>query len=291
MMDVSRTDESRSSEEGKTRRKKKSNTRQKPKMSSVDTNPSISLGNEQAVDCPPSPPAISPDPPNTAADMTEHASTLPSVEVSTVSPLQESSSKRKKKRKKRGVDSSAVRDDRPTLNDPSPQSVGATSACVSGGHLNTSVSSFERELEWCIAQLEIGLSRSGASKTQKQENERFIRSLRSEKTPLPRKRQLMKNLFGDYRTRMMQEPLPKHYKPPLPPSISVVADKSTLDSTGQFFKKSALRRHKESANVESAMGGVSGALIMKDECSLEGGGKSDRSELPKMFHFNFNVES
>lgn len=32
-----------------------------------------------------------------------------------------------------------------------------------------------------------------------------IRALRSERTPLPRKRQLMRSLFGDYRTKMEAE--------------------------------------------------------------------------------------
>lgn len=32
-----------------------------------------------------------------------------------------------------------------------------------------------------------------------------IRSLRSDSTPLPRKRQLMRSLFGDYRARMEAE--------------------------------------------------------------------------------------
>lgn len=32
-----------------------------------------------------------------------------------------------------------------------------------------------------------------------------IRTLRSEKTPLPRKRQLMRSLFGDYRAQMDAE--------------------------------------------------------------------------------------
>lgn len=34
-----------------------------------------------------------------------------------------------------------------------------------------------------------------------------LRSLRSERTPLPRKRQLMRTLFGDYRARMEAESL------------------------------------------------------------------------------------
>lgn len=32
-----------------------------------------------------------------------------------------------------------------------------------------------------------------------------IRALRSERTPLPRKRQLMRSLFGDYRSKMEAE--------------------------------------------------------------------------------------
>ncbi|KAK1331771.1 hypothetical protein QTO34_007447 [Cnephaeus nilssonii] len=67
-----------------------------------------------------------------------------------------------------------------------------------------------RELAWCVEQLELGLRMQRPSP--KQSERRFeeqaigaIRTLRSERTPLPRKRQLMRSLFGDYRAQMEAE--------------------------------------------------------------------------------------
>ena len=68
-------------------------------------------------------------------------------------------------------------------------------------------SNFEEELSWCVRQLELGLLRPKDKGTgqQKQEAQSILNKLRSSKTPLPRKRQLMKLTFGDYRSKMKQE--------------------------------------------------------------------------------------
>uniref|UniRef100_A0A667I6Q6 Uncharacterized protein n=1 Tax=Lynx canadensis TaxID=61383 RepID=A0A667I6Q6_LYNCA len=58
-----------------------------------------------------------------------------------------------------------------------------------------------RELAWCVEQLELGLKMQRPSQKQKEQALGAIRTLRSERTPLPRKRQLMRSLFGDYRLR------------------------------------------------------------------------------------------
>ena len=47
---------------------------------------------------------------------------------------------------------------------------------------------FEEQVEWCIGQLELGLLRPDASKAQKDSNEKNIKTLRSLKVPVPRKR-------------------------------------------------------------------------------------------------------
>ncbi|KAM9626340.1 UPF0488 protein C8orf33 homolog isoform 1-T1 [Trichechus inunguis] len=62
-----------------------------------------------------------------------------------------------------------------------------------------------RELAWCIEQLELGLRTQRPSPKQKEQATAAIRTLRSERTPLPRKRQLMHSLFGDYRAQMEAE--------------------------------------------------------------------------------------
>ncbi|XP_053785314.1 UPF0488 protein C8orf33 homolog isoform X2 [Desmodus rotundus] len=62
-----------------------------------------------------------------------------------------------------------------------------------------------RELAWCVEQLELGLKMQRPSPKQKEQAIGAIRTLRSERTPLPRKRQLMRSLFGDYRAQMEAE--------------------------------------------------------------------------------------
>nr|XP_054513175.1 UPF0488 protein C8orf33 homolog isoform X1 [Pan troglodytes] len=64
-----------------------------------------------------------------------------------------------------------------------------------------------QELAWCVEQLELGLKRQKPTPKQKEQAIGAIRTLRSKRTPLPRKRQLMHSLFGDYRAQMEAERL------------------------------------------------------------------------------------
>jgi len=112
-----------------------------------------------------------------------------------------------------------------------PQStVGVTVNC----------STFEQELDWCIGQLRLGLMRPNAKTHQKEENERYIKTLSSSKTPLPKKRQIMRNLFGDYRAKMKTHPI---LESPKEPEINCV-EKDSLELTGKFYKFSAALAHK-----------------------------------------------
>ncbi|XP_056392274.1 UPF0488 protein C8orf33 homolog [Hyla sarda] len=62
-----------------------------------------------------------------------------------------------------------------------------------------------RELDWCVEQLEIGLQRQKSTPKQAEEALRAIKTLRSEKVPLVKKRQVMRVMFGDYRHKMEEE--------------------------------------------------------------------------------------
>ncbi|XP_068100513.1 UPF0488 protein C8orf33 homolog [Hyperolius riggenbachi] len=62
-----------------------------------------------------------------------------------------------------------------------------------------------RELDWCVEQLEIGLQRKKSTPKQVEEALRTIKTLRSEKVPLVKKRQVMRTMFGDYRRKMEEE--------------------------------------------------------------------------------------
>ncbi|XP_018091972.1 uncharacterized protein c8orf33.L isoform X2 [Xenopus laevis] len=62
-----------------------------------------------------------------------------------------------------------------------------------------------RELDWCVEQLEMGLQRQKSTPKQIEEASRAIKILRSEKTALVKKRQVMRTMFGDYRRKMEEE--------------------------------------------------------------------------------------
>lgn len=139
--------------------------------------------------------------------------------------------KRKKKRKKPA----------PREENPSPASPASVSKAP-----EEEKSSFEAELEWCVCQLQLGMLRSGASGAQKQQNTRHIQTLQSTKAPLPKKRQLMRQLFGDYRTKMKTQPIPESFSAkPKDPKVEAVKPEE-IETVGTFFRKSV--RHIEERN-------------------------------------------
>ncbi|XP_073345895.1 UPF0488 protein C8orf33 homolog [Pagrus major] len=68
-----------------------------------------------------------------------------------------------------------------------------------------------RQLDWCIEQLESGLKTQKATPKQKEEASRALKTLRSSKAPLAKKRQVMRAMTGDYRKKMEEEKS-KQYK-------------------------------------------------------------------------------
>ncbi|RVE59641.1 hypothetical protein OJAV_G00190520 [Oryzias javanicus] len=62
-----------------------------------------------------------------------------------------------------------------------------------------------RELDWCIEQLELGLKCQKGTPKQKEEASRALKTLRSSKAPLAKKRQVMRAMTGDYRKKMEEE--------------------------------------------------------------------------------------
>ncbi|NXX07307.1 CH033 protein, partial [Larus smithsonianus] len=62
-----------------------------------------------------------------------------------------------------------------------------------------------KEVDWCVEQLELGLKTQKATPKQAEEARRAIKTLRNEKAPLVKKRQLMRAMFGDYRKKMEEE--------------------------------------------------------------------------------------
>ncbi|NWU94482.1 CH033 protein, partial [Upupa epops] len=62
-----------------------------------------------------------------------------------------------------------------------------------------------KEVAWCVEQLELGLKTQKPTAKQAEEALRAIRTLRNDKAPLVKKRQLMRTMFGDYRKKMEEE--------------------------------------------------------------------------------------
>ncbi|XP_010887149.1 UPF0488 protein C8orf33 homolog [Esox lucius] len=78
-------------------------------------------------------------------------------------------------------------------------------ACVEDGKVLTAEQQLKRELDWCIEQLELGMMTRKATPKQKEEASRAIKTLRSSKAPLAKKRQVMRTMSGDYRKKMEEE--------------------------------------------------------------------------------------
>uniref|UniRef100_A0A023FGY1 Uncharacterized protein n=1 Tax=Amblyomma cajennense TaxID=34607 RepID=A0A023FGY1_AMBCJ len=64
---------------------------------------------------------------------------------------------------------------------------------------------FERELTWCIEQLNASLSKIDSKKKNYSEHLRALQTLQSAKAPLAKKRQVMSMTLGNYREKMKEE--------------------------------------------------------------------------------------
>lgn len=64
---------------------------------------------------------------------------------------------------------------------------------------------FELELCWCIQHLEASLASGKLQKKQTQDAIQYLNSLKNNTVPLIKKRQIMRNTFGDYRQKMVED--------------------------------------------------------------------------------------
>ncbi|XP_030340055.1 uncharacterized protein LOC115607205 isoform X2 [Strigops habroptila] len=96
-----------------------------------------------------------------------------------------------------------------------------------------------KEVDWCVEQLELGLKTQKSTPKQVEEALRAIKTLRNDKAPLVKKRQLMRVMFGDYRKKMEEE-LCKELKlmEAAVKSARVVEVKGSIrKKKGQFIRK------------------------------------------------------
>ncbi|XP_030315634.1 UPF0488 protein C8orf33 homolog isoform X1 [Calypte anna] len=110
------------------------------------------------------------------------------------------------------------------------------------------------EVEWCVKQLELGLKTQKATPRQAEEALRAIRTLRSEKAPLVKKRQLMRTMFGDYRKKMEEERLKEEKLTEIAlKSARIVEVKgSVCRKSGHFIRKSLAACRKSQGSTDSA---------------------------------------
>ncbi|XP_076155133.1 UPF0488 protein C8orf33 homolog [Alosa pseudoharengus] len=106
------------------------------------------------------------------------------------------SKSKKKKKKNKGEGGCSVNTAKSS--GPPPEAQQESSELTPEQQLN-------RELDWCIEQLELGLRTQKTTPKQTEESVRALKTLRSPKAPLVKKRQVMRAVAGDYRSKMEQE--------------------------------------------------------------------------------------
>ncbi|XP_009704176.1 PREDICTED: UPF0488 protein C8orf33 homolog, partial [Cariama cristata] len=98
-----------------------------------------------------------------------------------------------------------------TLSEFDPEAAGTPLEAVRGDsgaeqiQTNQSDDQLWKEVDWCVEQLELGLKTQKSTPKQVEEALRAIKTLRSDKAPLVKKRQIMRTMFGDYRKKMEEE--------------------------------------------------------------------------------------
>ncbi|KAG7506732.1 ankyrin repeat and SAM domain-containing protein 3 [Solea senegalensis] len=106
-------------------------------------------------------------------------------------------SKAKKKKKKSGK--SKVSHDTESQQKPAEGSQGDDHTELSAEE------QLNRQLDWCMEQLELGMKSQKGTPKQKEEASRALKTLRSSKAPLVKKRQVMRAMTGEYRKKMEEE--------------------------------------------------------------------------------------
>ncbi|XP_071439725.1 UPF0488 protein CG14286 [Hetaerina americana] len=158
---------------------------------------------------------------------------------------------------------------------------------------------FEIELLWCIQQLESSFSSKKINPRTAEDNMKALNTLKSNKAPLIRKRQVMRSLFGDYRAKMAEEEK-KLYKAN---SNLKFASSSTVIKS-KFLKKSSSLKPKSNEASTSCASPISTEPSSKemqcDEAFNDGGSmeevalqteKKSFSFKPSDNQFRFNFSS
>lgn len=142
--------------------------------------------------------------PETSSQGNEEVQTLSPKEVIPTSESGQIKSKKKKKKKK---------SEREKSSESTEMHSKPVSAEESQGDKDTELSAEEqlnRQLDWCTEQLELRLRSQKGTQKQKEEASHALKTLRSSKAPLAKKRQVMRAMTGDYRKKMEEEKSKQH---------------------------------------------------------------------------------
>ncbi|XP_048408282.1 UPF0488 protein C8orf33 homolog [Stegostoma tigrinum] len=139
----------------------------------------------------------------------------------------------------------------------------------------TSEEQLRREVDWCIEQLELGLRTQKAKPKQAEQAIRALRTLRSEKAPLVKKRQMMRSIFGDYRKKMEEE-WQRQFKLMLAATKSASIKPVGMQKRSQVFRKSV-------SNLKRV-----GDFSESDSVNSEGSAVQCMHDQNSQSHFRFN---
>ncbi|NXF33196.1 CH033 protein, partial [Nyctibius bracteatus] len=135
--------------------------------------------------------------------------TAPGGETVTEKPTADGAAQKKKKKKKKQKTSVSKKEMEET--EVNREAKAEASECQNKDTSQQDETSqqvddqLQKEVDWCVKQLELGLKTQKPTPRQAEEALRAIKTLRSDKAPLVKKRQLMRAMFGDYRKKMEEE--------------------------------------------------------------------------------------
>ncbi|CAL8305036.1 unnamed protein product [Lota lota] len=151
-------------------------------------------------------PAVTPEhmDPNAPTERSEHSrpgaqEPAPPITQEACVPSESLVRSKPKKKKKSGKNKTTERSQSQEKTSSSEGSHGDKDSVL------TAEQQLQRELDWCIEQLELGLKTQKGTPKQKEDASRALKILRSCKAPLAKKRQVMRAMTGDYRKRMEEE--------------------------------------------------------------------------------------
>ncbi|NWS78290.1 CH033 protein, partial [Crotophaga sulcirostris] len=179
--------------------------------------------------------------------------TAPGGETATRKPAADGAAQKKKKKKKQKTSVSKKETEETESNRKAKAEANRSQNKDAFHQDETSQADdqLQREVDWCVEQLELGLKTQKPTPKQAQEALRAIKTLRSEKAPLVKKRQVMRAVFGDYRKKMEEERCKelKLMEAAAKSARIVEVSGNTCNKSCRFFRKrsEAPRRSQDSA--------------------------------------------